>query len=108
MPALPMFECERLSWKPHSRCWLNAQRDIVAQYRESRGDRRAALLVCEQWLDQALATLRSTLVVGYAGEKHLYGGRWHPEIIGQWTQLDAVAVRRRGKWRIGKRREQRR
>jgi hypothetical protein len=104
-PAWSLFQGGKLSWEPRSRRWLSAEGDTVAEYRESRGDRRAALLVRQDWLDDTLVTLKSALVVGYTGEKHLFEGRWHPEIIGHSTQLDAVSVLQSGEWRIGQRRE---
>jgi hypothetical protein len=85
------------------RDWIDAEGNVVAQYRESEADRHSALLVQASWLAKVLRKQSWSLVIGWLGEKQLFGGgRLSPSLIGAWTEMNGVASFDGAKWRFPK------
>ncbi len=95
MPAAMLFEAGQLRWLPGSRSWTDPTGQVVAQHRETADD-HAALLVRADWLDRVL----SKLVAGFFGEKQLIGAGWSPELVGGWTEHNALGVLQGGQWTL--------
>ena len=104
VPSAALFEAGGLIWVPGTRDWTDPSGELVAQYRESAGDRRSALLVRGNWLAGVLKEQGWSLIVGWLGEKQLFGARPSGGLLGGWTEINGVALFDRGKWTFGDRR----
>ena len=100
-PAPVLFEAGELSWVPGTCEWCKRDGPPVAQYRE--GSSHSALLVREDWLKRTLRKTGHSIVFGWLGEKRLLGADFRG-IVGDWTQIDAIASLVDKKWSFGKRR----
>ena len=101
VPAPILFEAETLNWNPGTRQWSRPDDKVVAQYREGSG--HSTLLVREEWLKRTLRKTGNAIVFGWLGEQRLIETGFHPGIVGDWMQIDAVASLA-GKWTFGERR----
>ena len=101
LPAPVLFETGELSWLPGTRQWALPDGITVAQYRE-RLD-HSALLVREDWLQQALRRTGHPIVFGWLGEKQLLKTGLSPT-VSEWTEINAVASLAEAKWAFGERR----
>ena len=106
VPAPILFEAETLRWVPGTRQWYRPDGKVVAQYREGSG--HSALLVREEWLKQVLQKTGNAIVFGWLGEKQLIETGSRPGIVGDWTQIDAIASLAGSQWEFGERRLERR
>ena len=104
-PAALLFHAGRLVWKPGTREWRDSSGTAVAQFVE--GNRQSVLLVREDWLRQTLREIGLAIVFGWLGEKRLLeAGAAHSavEIIGNWTEINAIASLEGHRWTFGQRR----
>ena len=106
VPAPILFEAETLNWNPGTRQWCRPDGKVVAQYREGSG--HSALLVREEWLKRILRKTGNAIVFGWLGEKRLIGTGFHRGIVGDWTQINAIASLAGAQWAFGERRLERR
>ena len=104
-PAPVLFEAGQLRWKPGTREWYNTDGVLVAQYCEGSG--HSVMLVRESWLKRTLRKTGHSIVFGWLGEKRLFGAGFSG-LVGDWTQIDAVASLVDNKWKFCKRRLERR
>jgi hypothetical protein len=74
---------------------------LVAQYRESKGDRRSALLIKADWLATLLQTQGWSLVLGRLGEKQLIGGGFGRGQSGGWSEINDIAAFDGETWTFG-------
>ena len=72
----------------------------MARYFEE--DVNKALLVREDWLKRTLQKTDLRMVFGWLGEKQLIGGPDY--LVGDWTQIDAIASLAGNRWFFGDRR----
>ncbi|HEX5929530.1 MAG TPA: hypothetical protein VFY48_09060 [Solirubrobacterales bacterium] len=100
VPAPELFDVGHLSWKPTTREWLDPAGQLVAQFRESHGERHSALVVKEQWLAAQLEAGGWSLVVGRLGEKQLFTSGFHSDLIASWTVINGVASFDGKRWRF--------
>ena len=100
-PAPILFEAGGLNWIPGTRQWAGPDGEIAAQYQEVNG--HAALLVRETWLKWVVRQTGHPMVFGWFGEKRLMETGSDYPIVGDWTQIDAVASLERQGWSIGDR-----
>ena len=104
-PAPILFHAGHLVWKPGTREWHDTTGATVAQFVD--GNRQSVLLVREDWLRQTLRKLGLAIVFGWVGEKRLFDtGATHPdvEVIGSWTEINAIASLYGRRWTFGQRR----
>ena len=104
-PAPILFHAGHLVWKPGTREWCDPSGATVAQFVE--GNRQSVLLVREDWLRQTLRKVKLDIVFGWLGEKQLLEKRAADspvEIIGSWTEINAVASLVARRWAFGQRR----
>lgn len=104
VPSEALFEAGGLTWTPGLRQWTDSSGATAAEYRESEGDRRSALLVRSDWLAGVLKEQGWTLVVGWLGEKQLFGAGLRGGLLGGWSEINGVAMFDRGRWTYGDRR----
>ena len=105
LPARILFQAGCLAWKPGTREWCDPAGVPVAQFVEAR--RQSVLLVREDWLRQTLRKVNLAIVFGWLGEKRLYesGGLFSDvAIVGNWTEMNAVASFHGQRWAFGQRR----
>lgn len=98
-PAHLLFDAGALTWNPGTREWRDRAGVTVAQFVESGGHR--ALLVREDWLKRTLHSAGLDVVFGWLGEKRLLE---KDGIVGDWTEISAVAAFDRDRWIFGERR----
>lgn len=98
-PAHLLFDAGALTWNPGTREWRDRAGVTVAQFVESGGHR--ALLVREDWLKRTLHSANLDVVFGWLGEKRLLE---KDGIVGDWTEISAVAAFDRDRWIFGERR----
>lgn len=97
VPAPLLFERGGLSWRPGTTEWMTQEGTVVAGHRRSGS--HSNLLVDESWLTAVLTESGWSLIVGLLGEKQLFsGGRFSPELVGSWTEMNGVAVLDEGHW----------
>ena len=105
LPVRTLFDAGRLRWQPGSRKWLDEDGNLAAQFVRTVGpNSHSALMVPEKWLAEALDACDCSLVVGWLGEKQLFGGGWNPHLRGDWTEINGVATFAGSRWRFGERR----
>lgn len=103
LPAPLLFDRLDLQRDSDGRKWTDEKGNLVAQYRESDVDRHSALLIQGLWLTKVLQEEGWSLVVGWLGEKQLFGGgRFSPSLIGSWTEMNGVASFDGVKWQFPK------
>jgi hypothetical protein len=102
MPADELYVAGGLRWLPGTRQWSDADGNVVAQYRESEGDRRSALLVRRDWLERTLKNRGWSLVLGRLGEKQLISGGFSPGLVGGWSEINGLAKYHEGGWTFDK------
>ena len=103
-PAPVLFDAGELSWMPRIRQWRRPDGVPMAQYCEGFG--HSALLVREDWLKRTLRKTGHSIVFGWLGEKRLIEPDFRG-IVGDWTQIDAIASLAGTRWKFGKRRLER-
>jgi len=101
VPARELFDAGGLRWIPGSREWRDSGGSLVAQYRESKGDRRSALLIKADWLATLLQTQGWSLVLGRLGEKQLIGGGFGRGQSGGWSEINDIAAFDGETWTFG-------
>ena len=104
-PIPTLFHAGCLVWRPGSRAWRDPSGVTVAQFVE--GNRQSVLLVREDWLRQTLRKLNLAIVFGWLGEKQLLGigaAYLDVEIVGSWTEINAIASLEGRRWKFGRRR----
>lgn len=94
-PSPILFEAGTLTWLPGTREWQDPTGTSVAQFVEARGHR--ALLVREDWLQQALRKAGLAMVFRWLGEKQLLEADTY-KIVGSWLEIDAVASLKERQW----------
>ena len=102
LPAPVLFREGKLSWIPGAREWRTPNGVPAAQYRGGKG--HSALLVREDWLKGTLRNSGYSIVFGWLGEKSLSEPWPYFELLGDWTQIDAIASLANRKWAFGERR----
>jgi hypothetical protein len=105
-PAAELFEAGELQWQIGTREWIDSAGVVVAQYRETSINRRSVLLVRQDWLLPILRSRKWSLVVGWLGEKQLFGAGFSSGLVGGWSEMNGVAVLHRGNWVFAPRRIQ--
>lgn len=100
VPSATLFESGRLRWKPGSREWTDESGTTVAQFRERDGERQSVLLARATWLERVLREQECALVLGWLGEKQLFGAGLNGGLLGGWTEFNAVGMFRNGKWTL--------
>ena len=98
-PASVLFSAGALTWNSGTREWRDKAGVTVAKFVES-GD-HSALLVREDWLKRTLRGAELDMVFGWLGEKRLLE---NDSIVGNRTEINAVASFDRCRWRFGRRR----
>jgi hypothetical protein len=99
MPADLLFEAGSLRWRPGRTEWADAEDRVVAYHRANEA--HSNLLVDERWLAEVLEKNGWSLIVGWLGEKQLFSSsRFSPELVGEWTEFNGVAVFEAGEWRF--------
>ena len=104
-PAHILSQAGCLAWKPGTREWCDSSGAPVAQFVEANG--QSVLLVREDWLRRTLRKVNLAMVVGWLGEKRLYdtGAAYgEVEVVGSWTEINAIASFEGQRWRFGQRR----
>ena len=101
-PAPVLFGSGQLHWVPCTREWRLPSGETAARYLE--GDGHMALLVREDWLRRTLRNTGHSVVFGWLGEKRLVGASPHYDLVGGWTEIDAIASLADGRWTFGERR----
>ena len=101
MPSRILFEAGDLEWMPGTRTWRGPDGSPAAQYRDRDG--HSALLVRESWLKQTLRKCGYSMVFGWLGEKRLFEAGPRAELVGDWTEINAIASFADGRWAFGKR-----
>lgn len=104
-PAPILFDSGALTWKPGTCEWMDPAGTTVARFVE--GINHSVLLVREDWLKRALREAGLDLIFGWLGEKQLLekdGARFGIEIVGGWTEINAVASFDGHQWAFGQRR----
>lgn len=104
VPSKELFDAGGLGWVPGTREWIDATGKVAVQYVESAGDRRSALLVRGDWLASVLEDRDWSLVIGWLGEKQLFGAGDHTDLLGGWSEINGVATLDRSDWTFGDRR----
>ena len=105
VPSRVLFEAGELDWMPGTRTWRGPDGSPAAEYRHRDG--HAALFVREKWLARILRSSGLEMVFGWLGEKRLVEtGSWR--LVGDWTEINAVASFAGGRWTFGRRRLARR
>ena len=72
MPAPLLFEAGSLRWRPGTTGWVDGEDLVVARHLRSQS--HSALAVDENWLTGVLGANGWSLIVGWLGEKQLFGG----------------------------------
>ncbi|QYB04263.1 ATP-binding protein [Rhodococcus sp. USK10] len=110
MPSLELFEAGQLTWLNRTRQWLDADRQVTAQYLDTADQKHAALLVRHTWLTNVLESAQWSIVFGHLGEKQLFSSNdSQPGLAGDWTEIDTTAVLYgSGTWKFGHTRTERR
>ena len=104
-PGPILFEAGALTWKPRTREWMDPAGTTIAQFVESND--HSVLLVREDWLKRTLRAVGLNVIFGWLGEKQLLekgGARFGVEIVGGWTEINAVASLDGCRWAFGQRR----
>ena len=105
MPNRILFEAGKLDWVPGTRTWHGPDGAPAARYFHRDG--HGALLVRESWLKRTLRKCGYSMVFGWLGEKRLVEtGSWR--LVGDWTEINAVASLAGRRWTFGRRRLDRR
>ena len=100
-----LFDAGALIWKPGAREWRDPTGATVAQFVESSD--HSVLLLREDWLKRTLRKAGLDMIFGWLGEKQLLekdGDRFGVEVVGGWTEINAVASLDGSRWRFGQRR----
>ena len=102
MPTRILFEAGKLQWVAGTRTWHGPDGALAAQYRQR--SRHSALLVRESWLKRTLRVCGHSMVFGWLGEKRLVdAGSW-PRLVGDWTEISAIASLAGSRWAFGRQR----
>ena len=104
-PAPFLLEAGALTWNPGTREWRDPSGVTAAQFVESND--HCVLLVREDWLNRMLRETGLNVIFGWLGEKQLLegdGARLRVEMVGGWTEINAVASFDGRRWRFGQRR----
>ena len=104
-PRPILFDAGALTWKPGTREWRDPAGATVAQFVESSD--HSVLLVREDWLKRTLRRAGLDVIFGWLGEKQLLekdGDRFGVEVVGGWTEINAVASLEGQRWTFGQRR----
>ncbi len=96
LPAPILFEAGELNWIPSAREWRTSDDELMAQYRET--SEHSVLLVREDWLKHTLEKINCSAVFGWLGEKTLFTTGLSPNVVGDWTQIDAIATFTNAQW----------
>ncbi len=101
-PAPVLFRSGNLCWVPGTREWRTPNGVSAARFFEGHG--HEALLIREDWLKWVLRQIGHSIVFGWLGEKQLIGAFPDYDLVGGWTQIDAIASLAEAGWKFGKRR----
>ena len=94
-PAPLLFDAGALTWNPSTREWMNGEGVTMAQFVKCND--HYVLLVRENWLKQTLHKADLDVIFGWLGEKRLLA----KGIVGDWTEINAIASFDRHQWRFG-------
>ena len=99
-PSPILFNEGKLLWVPGTREWRKSDGVSVVRYFEEGSN--SAVLVREDWLKRTLRKAGHSMVFGWLGEKQLIGGPDY--VVGDWTQIDAIASLAVKRWDFCERR----
>ena len=101
LPNRILFEAGGLQWASGTRTWYGPDGALAAQYRQRRG--HSALLVRESWLKRTLRVCGYSMVFGWLGEKRLFDAGSRRGLVGDWTEISAIASLTGNRWTFGRR-----
>jgi hypothetical protein len=97
LPSALLFKGAELRWTGNATHWIDPNDETVAMFRSSAS--HSALLVQEAWLAEILAANGWSMIFALLGEKQMFTNSWmSPDIVGSWTEMNAVASLDEGVW----------